>query len=67
MASATSKVAAPGPALNGIKRDEMPLQDRQPLEDLRMHRSRIAIDLKARTGFDCRSSIAQIEQDIAGR
>jgi hypothetical protein len=32
-----------------------------------MHRRRIAIDLKARTGFDCRSSIAQIEQDIAGR
>lgn len=34
------------------------LKDRQSLEDLRMHR-------RARTGFDCRSSIAQVEQDIA--
>ncbi|MDA9507589.1 hypothetical protein XI09_23730 [Bradyrhizobium sp. CCBAU 11386] len=40
------------------------LKDRQSLEDLRMHRRRLAVDLKARTGFDCRLSIAQIEQDI---
>lgn len=41
------------------------LKDRQSLEDLRMHRRRLAVDLKARTGIDCRSSIAQVEQDIA--
>lgn len=41
------------------------LKDRQSLEDLRMHRRRLAVDLKGRTGFDFRSSIAQVEQDIA--
>jgi len=41
------------------------LKDRQSLEDLRMHRRRLAVDLKARAGFDCRSSITQVEQDIA--
>ncbi|MET4426567.1 hypothetical protein [Bradyrhizobium sp. RT3a] len=41
------------------------LKDRQSLEDLRMHRRRLAVDLKAREGFDCRSSIALVEQDIA--
>ncbi|OKO73683.1 hypothetical protein [Bradyrhizobium sp. AS23.2] len=41
------------------------LKDRQSLENLRMHRRRLAVDLRARTGFDCRSSIAQVEQDIA--
>ncbi|WP_370154053.1 hypothetical protein [Bradyrhizobium ottawaense] len=41
------------------------LKDRQSLEDLRTHRRRLERDLKARTEFDCRSSIAQIEEDIA--
>lgn len=41
------------------------LKDRQSLEDLRMHSRWLAVDLKARLGFDCRSSIAQVEQDIA--
>jgi hypothetical protein len=41
------------------------LNDRRSLEDLRMHRRRLAVDLKARTGFDCRSSIGQIDDDIA--
>lgn len=30
-----------------------------------MHRWRLAVDLKARSGFDFRSSIAQVEQDIS--
>lgn len=30
-----------------------------------MHRRQLAVDLKARTGFDYRSSIAQVERDIA--
>ncbi|MCG2632467.1 hypothetical protein L6654_38330 [Bradyrhizobium sp. WYCCWR 13023] len=41
------------------------LKDRQSLENLRTHRRHLAVDLKARSGFDCRSSIAQLEQDIA--
>jgi hypothetical protein len=41
------------------------LSDRQSLEELRMHRHRLAGELKARAGFDCTLSIAQIEQDIA--
>ena len=40
------------------------LKDRQSLEDLRMHRRRLAVELKAKTGFDYRSSIVQVEQDI---
>ena len=40
------------------------LRDRQSLEDLRMHRRRLAVDLKSISGFDCRRSIAQIEDDI---
>ncbi|MGY3240067.1 hypothetical protein ACVMAJ_006957 [Bradyrhizobium sp. USDA 4448] len=41
------------------------LGDRQTLENLRTHRRHLAVDLKARTGFDCRASIAEIEQDFA--
>jgi hypothetical protein len=41
------------------------LKDRQSLEDLRMHRQRLAVDLKAWEGFGCRLAIAQIERDIA--
>jgi hypothetical protein len=41
------------------------LKDRQSLENLRMHRRRLAVDLKARGGLDMRFSIGQIEQDIA--
>ncbi len=41
------------------------LKDRQSLENLRTHRRHLVVDLKARTGFDYRSSIAQVEQDIA--
>ncbi|MBR1092711.1 hypothetical protein JQ621_35205 [Bradyrhizobium manausense] len=41
------------------------LKDWQSLENLRTHRRHLAVDLKARTGFDYRSSIAQVEQDLA--
>ena len=41
------------------------LKDRRALEDLRTHWQRLSADLKAVTGFDCRSSIAQIDQEIA--
>lgn len=41
------------------------LKDRQSLENLRMHRRRLVVDLKAQTDLNPRFSIAQIEQDIA--
>lgn len=41
------------------------LKDRRSLEELRLHRRRLAADLIAWEGFDCRLSIAQVEQDIA--
>ncbi|WP_409187714.1 hypothetical protein [Bradyrhizobium sp. RDM4] len=40
------------------------LQDRRALDDLRMQRRKLAVDLKALTGFDCRTTIQQIEEDI---
>jgi len=42
------------------------LKDRAALDDLRMQRRKLAVDLKARTGFDCRTTIRQIEEDITG-
>lgn len=40
------------------------LNDRRALDDLRMQRRKLAADLKARTGFDYRTTIQQIEEDI---
>ncbi|RXH37943.1 hypothetical protein [Bradyrhizobium zhanjiangense] len=40
------------------------LNDRISLDDLRIQRRKLAVDLKARTGFDCRTTIQQIEEDI---
>ncbi|WFU74088.1 hypothetical protein [Bradyrhizobium sp. CB2312] len=40
------------------------LNDRRALDDLRMQRRKLAVDLKARTGFDCGTTIQQIEEDI---
>jgi hypothetical protein len=40
-------------------------KNRQALEDLRTHRQRLSADLRAVTGVDYRSSIAQIDQEIA--
>ncbi|MDH2407021.1 hypothetical protein QCM77_45500 [Bradyrhizobium sp. SSUT18] len=40
------------------------LNDRRALDDLRMQRSKLAVDLRARTGFDYRTTIRQIEEDI---
>lgn len=40
------------------------IRDRQSLEDLRMHRRRLAVDLRSIEGSDCRQSIAQIDDDI---
>ncbi|MFK4581072.1 hypothetical protein [Bradyrhizobium ottawaense] len=40
------------------------LNDRRALDDLRIQRRKLAVDLKARTDFDCRTAIQQIEEDI---
>ncbi|TYO66806.1 hypothetical protein FXV83_09555 [Bradyrhizobium hipponense] len=40
------------------------LNDQRALDDLRMQRRKLAVDLKALTGFDCRTTIQQIEEDI---
>ena len=40
------------------------LNDKAALDDLRMQRRKLAVDLKARTGFDCRTIVQQIEEDI---
>lgn len=40
------------------------LNDRRALDDLRMQRRKLAVDLKARTDFDDRTTIQQIEKDI---
>lgn len=40
------------------------LNDRRALDDLRRQRRKLAVDLKALTGFDCRTTIQQIEEDI---
>lgn len=40
------------------------LNDRTALDGLRMQRRKLAVDLKARTGFDYRTTIQQIEEDI---
>ena len=41
------------------------LNNRRGLEDLMMHRQRLAVDLKARTGFDFSLPISQIDEEIA--
>jgi hypothetical protein len=41
------------------------LNNRQALEDLRMHRQRLAMNLKARTGYDLSLPLFQVEHEIA--
>jgi hypothetical protein len=41
------------------------LGNRRALEDLRMHRQRLAIDLKGRAGLDLSLPIRQIDEEIA--
>jgi hypothetical protein len=41
------------------------LNDRQALEDLKMHRRRLAVDLKSKMGLDPSLPIRQIDEEIA--
>ena len=41
------------------------LTNRQALEDLRMHRQRLARNLQARTGYDFSLPLLQVEDELA--
>jgi hypothetical protein len=41
------------------------LKNRHGLEQLMMHRQRLAVDLKGRAGYDFSLPIAQIDEEIA--
>jgi hypothetical protein len=40
------------------------LKDRRALDELRIQRRKLIVDLDACTGIDCTSTIQQIEEDI---
>jgi hypothetical protein len=41
------------------------LRNRRALEEMLLHRQRLAVDLKSRSGFDASRSIHQVDEDIA--
>jgi hypothetical protein len=41
------------------------VKNRRAIEDLRLHRQRLAVDLKHRTGYDFSLPIGQIDEEIA--
>ncbi|MBR0778177.1 hypothetical protein JQ625_25380 [Bradyrhizobium diazoefficiens] len=41
------------------------LKNRRGLDELMMHRQRLAVELKSRSGFDFSRPIGQIEEEIA--
>jgi hypothetical protein len=41
------------------------LDNRQALDDLRMHRQRLVMNLKARTGYDFSLPLLQVEDELA--
>src|SRR5215471_7169952 len=41
------------------------LKNRRGLEELMMHRQRLAVDLKSKSGFDFSRPIGQIDEEIA--
>lgn len=53
------------PAIKGIVDTYLRLKNRRAIEDLLMHRLRLAIDLKGRKGYDFSRPIAQIEEELA--
>jgi hypothetical protein len=53
-------------AIEGIVDAYVMLGDRQALEDLRMHRRKLALDLKGRRGsYDFSLPLGQIDEEIA--
>jgi hypothetical protein len=53
------------PAIKGIVDTYVRLGNRRAIEDLLIHRRRLALDLRGRTGYDFSRPIAQVEQEIA--
>ncbi|UPK31706.1 hypothetical protein IVB18_25540 [Bradyrhizobium sp. 186] len=41
------------------------LKNRRGLDELMMHRQRLAVDLKSRSGFDFSLAISKIDEEIA--
>ncbi|MBR0848241.1 hypothetical protein JQ543_10870 [Bradyrhizobium diazoefficiens] len=41
------------------------LKNRRGLDELMMHRQRLAVELKSRSGFDFSRPVGQIEEEIA--
>lgn len=41
------------------------LKNRRGLDELMMHRQRLAVDLKSRSGFDFSGPISKIDEEIA--
>jgi hypothetical protein len=53
------------PAIKKIVDTYVRLKNRRAIEDLLIHRRRLALDLKSRKGYDFSRPIGQIDQEIA--
>lgn len=53
------------PAIKAITDTYVRLGNRRAIEDMLIHRRRLAIDLKGRSGYDFSRPIAQIDEEIA--
>jgi len=53
------------PAIKAIVNTYVRLKNRRAIEDLLMHRRRLAIDLRGRTGYDFSRPIGQVDEEIA--
>jgi hypothetical protein len=52
-------------AIEQIVETYVRLRDRRGLDALMMHRQRLAIDLKSRSGYDFSLPISQVDEEIA--
>ncbi len=53
------------PAIKRIVGTYVRLKNRRAIEDLLMHRRRLAIDMKGRKGYDFSQPIGQIDEELA--
>jgi hypothetical protein len=52
-------------AIEQIVETYVRLKNRRGLDELMMHRQRLAIDLKSRSGYDFSLPISQVDEEIA--
>ncbi len=52
-------------AIERIVESYVRLKNRRALEEMRMHRMRLAVELKSRTGYDFSLPIRSIDEEIA--